>query len=773
MSRPMRMPLAVALILSAVGLFWGNRPATAAVTGEEVEKAIKAGVRYLLKQQRDDGSWSEVEDDTRVGTTCLVTLALLTAGEPVDSPAIIKALTHIRRYDAGQLDRVYPIALQTMVFAAASPKQDIVRIQANADWLQEAQIRAGDHAPWPGSWTYVSSKLTQGDNSNTQYALLGLNAASEVGIKVKPEVWKLARDYWEQYQLRDGGWPYYPPEGGVGNDMIGRSSASMTCAGISSLVITGLKRFRGLERLEGDRQPAIDCGKGESDEKLQKAINWMATHFAVGQNHGHGQQWKYYYLYGLERAGRLSGIRYFGSHDWYREGAEELVHDQDRLDGTWRGSQYEKFPQIATSFALLFLAKGRSPVLINKLRHGPGDDWNNDVDDIRNLVGAVSRDWEHLVTWQVVDPGAARVEDMLQAPIAFFNGHDFPVFDERGKKNLRDYIEQGGFLFAEACCGRREFDRGFRALMKELFPEPEYDLHPLAEDHAVWRAKWPLSPGDHALWGIEHGCRTVVIYSPDDLSCDWNQIENTPELPRVARSTRVGQNVVDYATGRELPADKLSTPEARDFRGEAPKRGALRIAKLRHAGDWNIAPLAVPNLTTTLRDKLKFDVVINHKELFPSDPNLVHYPLIYLHGRAAMTFNPADMVALRRHLDPGGGTLFADAACGSPAFDASFRKFVGDLLPGSPLVAVPRDDDLYKAKTHFDLTDVRYTQAAGGGQDLPQLEGVKVNGRWAVIYSKYDIGCALERHQGLDCKGYTYESAMRIAANIVIYSTLP
>ena len=54
---------------------------------------------------------------------------------------------------------------------------------------------------------------------------------------------------------------------------------------------------------------------------------------------------------------------------------------------------------------------------------------------------------------------------------------------------------------------------------------------------------------------------------------------------------------------------------------------------------------------------------------------------------------------------------------------------------------------------------------SGGGKDLPVLEGVKVNGRWAVIYSKYDIGCALERHQGLDCKGYTYESAMRIASS--------
>ncbi len=95
-------------------------------------------------------------------------------------------------------------------------------------------------------------------------------------------------------------------------------------------------------------------------------------------------------------------------------------------------------------------------------------------------------------------------------------------------------------------------------------------------------------------------------------------------------------------------------------------------------------------------------------------------------------------------------------------------------MPNNPLVPIPRDDELYSAtKVGFDLSDCQYTRAAGGGKDYPQLEGVKINGHWAIIYSKYDIGCALERHSGLDCKGYNYESALKIAANIVIYSTLP
>jgi hypothetical protein len=754
----------VAVVMMGLGWSWISVPVDAAVTRDEVERSIREGVRYLKSRQRIDGSWPEADDEARTGMTSLAALALLTAGESPDSPTITSALKFLRGFDPRTLNSVYSVSLQTMVFAAAKPKDDLIRIGANVAWLEEAQLKPGD-PPWPGSWSYKNTRTRQGDNSNSQYALLALNAAAELNVPVKPETWTLARTYWKSQQHRDGSWAYNPLNGNSD------STGSMTCAGLSSLIITGMKRFQGQETIKGDQ--ISRCGEGAADPDVQRAINWLSQNFRVGQNIGVGLQWKYYYLYGLERAGRLSGVRFFGSHDWYREGAEELVHQQDKFQGFWRGGMVESEPMIATSFSLLFLAKGRSPVLVNKLRHGPGPDWNNDVDDIRNLVGLVSKDWEHLLTWQVVDPSVASLEDMLQAPIAYFNGHEAPTFSAEGKKRLREFVDQGGFIFAEACCGRKEFDRGFRDLMAELFPEGDFQLQPLGAEHAIWRAKWPLSPDAHPLWGIEHGCRTVVVYSPDDLSCYWNQMENQPGLPRVVLSQRIGQNVIDYATGREIPADKLSTPEVKQFKGEIAKRGALRIAKLRHAGEWNIAPLAIPNLTTTLRDKLKFDVVISQKDLIATDPNIANYPLIYLHGRAAISFNEEDKAALRKHLEPGGGTLFADAACGSTSFDATFRKFVAELLPNNPLVPIPRTDDIYAKKTYYDLADCQYTKAAGGGKDYPQLEGVKINGHWAIIYSKLDIGCALERHAGLDCKGYSFESAIRIASNIVIYATLP
>ena len=89
----------------------------------------------------------------------------------------------------------------------------------------------------------------------------------------------------------------------------------------------------GREYLDGDT--IHNCGNGGYDRNLQYGLDWLANHFQVGQNFGNGQQWKFYYLYGLERVGRLAGVRYFGKNDWYLLGAEELVHDQDKLSGFW------------------------------------------------------------------------------------------------------------------------------------------------------------------------------------------------------------------------------------------------------------------------------------------------------------------------------------------------------------------------------------------------------------------------------------------------------
>jgi hypothetical protein len=531
----------------------------------DAEPAIEAGVRFLKTQQRPDGSWADVDSEAHTGATSLATLALLSAGEPVSSTTITSALRFLRNFGPELLKSTYAVSLQTMVFAAAEPDRDRPRLAANVRWLEDAQIKPGDRVNWPGSWTYSVFKTRNGDNSNTQYALLGLDAATEVGIPVNPEVWLLARRYWELFQHNDGGWGYTP-------DAVTPATASMTCAGISGLIVTELKRFQGQEFPVADkikntrrRRPsprgaagpespigdnAQNCGKGGININLERGIDWMANHFRVGENYGMGQQWRYYFLCGMERAGRLTGQRFFGDHDWYREAAEDLLRQQDKRQGSWRGAGpvegKEPVGLVTTSFALMFLAKGRTPVLIQKAQHAPGNDWRNDPDDVRNLVAIVARDRKQALNWQIVDLDAAAVDDLLLAPVLFLNGHQVPKLEENGKKALRAYVERGGFVFAEACCGKDEFDKGFRRLVEEVFTAPESALHPLAADHPIWRAKHELLPHTQ-LCGLELGGRTVLIYSPLDLSCSWNEARRAMANPAVIKAVKLGENVVNYA----------------------------------------------------------------------------------------------------------------------------------------------------------------------------------------------------------------------------------
>ena len=65
-------------------------------------------------------------------------------------------------------------------------------------------------------------------------------------------------------------------------------TASMTTAGISSLVITGLRRIQSRELLVGDE--IRNCGEGGINPNIQRALDWMGANFRVDQNLGQGHR---------------------------------------------------------------------------------------------------------------------------------------------------------------------------------------------------------------------------------------------------------------------------------------------------------------------------------------------------------------------------------------------------------------------------------------------------------------------------------------------------
>jgi hypothetical protein len=755
----------------------------------QVRKAIDLGVQFLRNEAKGRGNWEAAQSiSVPGGWSALAMLALLQSGVSPEDPLIQRGLEYLRSIAPAQ---TYVVGLQTMVYCLAGQEQDKGRIQKNVDWLIKARFMDGKKLL---GWGYKGDhQADRPDHSCTQYALLGLHEAHLAGAAIPDEVWQSIRDFYINTQGRTGGWGYIPSDKGA-------PTLTMTTAGLCGLLIAGMDVNKGREKPLGNGKWG-NCGvyDNEDNRPVQRALELISTSFPAGRLREVPNL--FYYLYGVERAGRLSGQRFFGRHDWYRVGCEYLVKEQDS-DGSWRGRSIDGLPVLATSFSLLFLSKGRTPVLISKLAHGPtdDDDWNNDRNDARNLVEFASRELfkRQPLAWQVFDPRGLRAEDaaavrelageLLPSPIVYFNGHRSPAprFTGLHKKLLRQYLENGGFVFAEACCGDKRFDGGFRDLIKEIINDPNVKLEPLSPDHPLWSAagkKFQVLPNQFkpelTLYGIHMGCKTVVVYSPQDLSCYWESNEFDKGQGRLAFN--LGANLIAYATGMELPKDRGTRIELpREDDGQKMPRGALKVAQIRHGsteGDWKPAPQAMRNLMIEMRD-LGLKAELRPKEIDVTSPDIVHYKLLYMHGRNAFSFRKEDLEKLRFNLKHGG-LLFADACCGAKDFDQAFRKLVQEqLFPGDKLEPIPLSHELFSKELNGTaITKVQCRREGTDGRPEPEyrtvdplLEGIKVNGRWAVIYSKYDLGCALEKHQATNCLGHDHTSAVLLGKAVVLYA---
>jgi hypothetical protein len=663
------------------------------------------------------------------------------------------------------------VALETMVFSIAEPEKDAALLRRNVQWLEESQKRDARNR---GMWAYP---LGPGDNSNSQFAILAMYEAQRAGIAVGTTNLRAALAYWHAAQNSDGSWGYQPGHEGTG---------SMTCAGIGAVALTLDILEEGDATVEGNR---VRCCRPQRNlPSIDRALEWLARHFSVRSNPNNGM-WPLYYLYGLERAGRLTNQRFIGRHDWYREGSEALIGQQDRVSGAWieRGLG-ERNANIGTSFALLFLAKGRRPVVVAKLKHHPEDDWNHHRKDLAHVVAYVEKRWKRDLTWQIIDLDAAAVEDHLEAPVLYLGGELAPEVSDDQCHMLRDYVNRGGFIFADAVCEGQDFDRGFRALMERVFPEPDFKLRLLPPEHPIWSAEEPVDAKfQRSLWGIDLGCRTCVAYCPENLSCYWELARPHREKKypaeiegRVDAAKKIGVNVLAYATNRD-PKYKLDLPQlAGAGPQEAFQRAKVYVATVKHTGGGHLAPLALPNLLRYLSGELGIRANTDERELGLAEDRVFEFPILFMHGRDKFALSELERSKLKTYLERGG-VLFADAICTSELFANSFRQEMATIFPEHPLEKIPSDDSLFTPKYGgFNLPKVgrREALAAEGPaapksivrEVEPDLEGVRLGDRYAVVFSRFDLSCALEKHETVECLGYTADSAARIGLNVLLYA---
>jgi hypothetical protein len=730
---------------------WAQQEHQVQVSSQQVIQAVQRGLAYLRSQQQPEGNWPEWPGPYHGGTTALGLLAMLTAGVPPDDPAVKAGLAYL---DATPNTNTYAVSLKCQVYSLlGGPYRK--RLQECTAWLVQRQDASG-------LWNYgQESYLTGGDYSNTQFAMLGLHMAQVAGVNVPAEVWTRAKGHFAGEQLADGGWNYKP--GDNRKDGYG----SMTAAAVASLYIAQqhlAEKSAGHVFIDG-RYP--DCGKFDESQALQRGLAWLARNFSASSHPAGSGKWLYYYLYGVERVGMISGLRFFGAHDWYREGAEFLVGAQ-QSDGSWlSGDLGQKV--VDTVFSVLFLAKGDRPVVVQKLQWDGR--WNRNIHDLENLTVFIGDKLGRSVTWQNANL-AAPLEQLREAPLLVITGHEFPQFDDQQRLKLRQFVESGGSLLAEACCGSEEFAKGFREFLAQVFPQVR--LRELPPEHPVFHSYHDLSD-TYGLQGLEGGCRTSIFFSPRALSDLW-QLQDIPHYSQLA--FELGTNLTAYAFGNRQLGTKLDPGELPEIRKtpippDAPP-GAVQIATLLHEGDFNPDPHAIANLALLIKQTVGLDVVPRSPIVKADDKDLFQYPVAFMTGHFGFELSPPELEGLRGYLQRGG-VLVAEACCGSKLFDAAFRKMAQQLFPDNPLGPLPGDHAIYAGRVGVQPGRLTYRQVlaeelGATGADAAPLEFVSDKGRMMILYSPYDFSCALEGDNPPACRGYVDADGQRLAVVMFLFA---
>ncbi len=367
-------------------------PPAPAVDEIKVDAAIRKGITYL-RSAPSPASHAGIKDSDE-----LILWTYVHAGVSQSDPDFQKLWTKML---AGPLEKTYKVALQAMILEEVDRVKHQERIAQCAQFLVDNQAANGQWSygnptefakdvkvPEPtrstaseraGAKEFGASeekkkpKIVQhvavkkmkdgpaaGDNSNTQYAALGLRACFDSGIMFPEQTILLAVKWWREAQFagpakdsdKDGkpdvvsgvsgkieGWNY--------KDQATQADKApylaMTAGGTSALVIYDYMLDR----------------KWKDDSYVKAGMNWLAYHFSVNTN--------LYYMYGLERTGILYGTEKIGAHDWYADGAKLILKNQN-ADGSWGKPPAAKPDDKGklthdTCFAILFLRRATRPLV--------------------------------------------------------------------------------------------------------------------------------------------------------------------------------------------------------------------------------------------------------------------------------------------------------------------------------------------------------------------------------------------------------------------------
>jgi hypothetical protein len=197
-----------------------------------------------------------------------------------------------------------------------------------------------------------------------------------------------------------------------------------------------------------------------------------------------------------------------------------------------------------------------SALRVGRVKYAGGGDWYNDPSAEVNLLR-----FARTAAGVDVDPSYTAVEagseQLFSFPVIFLTGHGNIVFSDRDVRNLRTYLQNGGFLYADDDFG---MDRSFRREMKKIFPDQELTELPFSS--GLYHAPFPFPSGPPKThqhddkpprgYGLFHNGRLVVYYTFESNPSDgWAdpEVHGDPAEKR-EEALRFGTNILVHALSR-------------------------------------------------------------------------------------------------------------------------------------------------------------------------------------------------------------------------------
>jgi hypothetical protein len=297
---------------------------------ESTERAIKAALLWLKRQQREGGNWSlhdgypdagERTMRTDTGATALALLAFLGAGQTHtfgDHKETVKAgidwLIRNQKQDGNFHDR-YELGHQSTFYAHA---QSVIA-------LSEALLLTGDESlrepaqkgieylmvgqnPVQGGWKYrPADDLTVGDLSVTGWALMALHTARAAGLEVPETSYTRAAVFLDSVAEQQGTRYKYMP-----SDPPDRVTAAMTAEGLLC------RQYLGAPR---------------DNLAMQSGVAWLLAEENVPEwNEGRRNVYEWYYTAQM--------LHNFGGEEWrewFQTVQREILRTQKKSGSTRKG----------------------------------------------------------------------------------------------------------------------------------------------------------------------------------------------------------------------------------------------------------------------------------------------------------------------------------------------------------------------------------------------------------------------------------------------------